>query len=304
MKLTINFVDFWPNFDRGNNYFWSLLSKHYQLELADEPDVLFFSVFGEAHKNFNCLKIFYTGECYTPKFSNAHLSISFSRSLDPRNYRFPLYPLFFDIRKLLNKPDPETIFKSKHKFCCFVVSNKNCKIRNDFFHLLSKYKKVDSGGRYLNNVGGSVPDKLAFIQDYKFVIAFENKSSPGYITEKIIEPMRVQSVPIYWGDWEVGKDFNANSFVNIHDFSSLKEAVKYIIKLDNDDDAYKKMLAEPWLINNKVNEDFLEDSLLKKLVSVIDNRNELLKTPLAQESAIAAFMDRINRKLKGERTFY
>ena len=48
------------------------------------------------------------------------------------------------------------------KFCNFVASNGNCKERNDFVTELSKYKKVDSGGRWMNNIGYAVPDKRKF----------------------------------------------------------------------------------------------------------------------------------------------
>ena len=34
---------------------------------------------------------------------------------------------------------------------------------------------------------------------YKFNICFENSSTPGYVTEKIIQSMYVNSIPIYWG---------------------------------------------------------------------------------------------------------
>ena len=34
----------------------------------------------------------------------------------------------------------------------------------DFFHKLNEYKKVDSGGKYLNNIGKPVVDKMDFIK--------------------------------------------------------------------------------------------------------------------------------------------
>jgi hypothetical protein len=115
----------------------------------------------------------------------------------------------------LTAPKNIAAFKSKQKFCCMVVSNAHAKERIRFFEQLSKYKKVDSGGRFLNNIGRSIDEKMEFIKDYRFVISFENSSSPGYTTEKLIEPMLVNSVPIYWGDPEVGRYFNTKIFVNV-----------------------------------------------------------------------------------------
>ena len=83
--------------------------------------------------------------------------------------------MFSNIRAVLSDvKDPELIAKSKSRFCNMVVSNSKCKSRNNFYHLLNQQKKVDSGGKYLNNVGGPVHDKLDFISKYKFTLAFEN----------------------------------------------------------------------------------------------------------------------------------
>ena len=72
------------------------------------------------------------------------------------------------------KPSPEAIKATKNKFCCMVVSNSGGEERNDFFRRLSTYKKIDSGGKFLNNIGYVVENKMRFINEYKFVISFEN----------------------------------------------------------------------------------------------------------------------------------
>ena len=87
-----------------------------------------------------------------------------------------------------------------------LVSNPNSKERINFFNALSKVKKVDSGGRYLNNIGYVVEDKMALIKDYKFVFAFENSSFPGYTTEKILEPLIANCIP------SIGEPFNWKRF--------------------------------------------------------------------------------------------
>jgi hypothetical protein len=112
---------------------------------------------------------------------------------------------------------------------------------------LSQYKKVDSGGKYLNNIGKSVVDKIGFLKDYKFTIAFENSSQPGYTTEKLLDPMRVNSLPSYWGNPLVAQDFNVQSFVNVIDYASIYEAIEEIIRLDTHDEAYLEKLAQPWI---------------------------------------------------------
>ena len=56
------------------------------------------------------------------------------------------------------------------------------------------------------------------MRDYKFVIAFENSSFPGYNTEKLTHAIEADSLPIYWGDPQIGRSYNVRRFVNAHDY--------------------------------------------------------------------------------------
>jgi hypothetical protein len=196
-KIKIYFVDFWPIFKADKNYFLDLLLKDYEVEIDPQsPDILFYSCFGNNHLRYNCRKVFFTGENVRPDFRYADFAITFDYMDDRRNYRLPLYALFRDVDELLVMPTAEELIPLKKKFCNFIYSNPLCKTRNRFFKKLNKYKRVDSGGKYLNNIGGRVGDKYEFMREYKFTIAFENESYPGYTTEKIMEPMIVKSIPI------------------------------------------------------------------------------------------------------------
>lgn len=304
MRLKINFSDFWKGFNKTDNFFWNLLSRNYDLELSEQPDILLFSVFGDEFKKYKCLRIFYTGECIEPNFRIADLSLSFSYIEDNRHYRFPLFALRTDLSQLLQKPDPAIILKEKTKFCCFVVSNGGSKHRNQFFHKLSKYKKVDSGGRLFNNIGGPVADKMEFIKHYKFVISFENESRKGYTTEKIVEPMLVNSIPIYWGDPLISKDFNLKSFINVPDFKNFDEVIKQLISIDQDDELYCSYLSQPWFNNNTVNSNYLHSALLKRFIDLIDSRHTINLAADNKTSFIYDVADRFRRKFRGERRFY
>ena len=118
--------------------------------------------------------------------------------------------------------------------------------RTRIFDMLSEYKQVNSGGRWRNNVGGQVSDKLEFQSKHKFVIAFENCSHPGYLTEKFADAATANAVPIYWGDPDIGKLFNPKSFINCHDFQTLEQAVERVKEIDQNDELYREMLSEPW----------------------------------------------------------
>ncbi len=249
--IKLKYTDFWDHFDPKNNFITNALSKKYHIEFSDTPDYLIFSIFGYEHLKFqNCIKILYSGENITPDFNLCDYAIGFDHiTFGDRYMRLPLY-VSYDIERLA-KPkaiDPEKVLN--RKFCSFVVSNGVSPERNRFFKLLSEYKRVDSGGRFMNNIGGPVPDKEAFIKDYKFNIAFENSIYDGYTTEKLLEPMLMDSLPIYWGNKLVGLDFNPQSFINTTDFPSLEAVVEYVVKLDTNDEDYLSKLSIPWLNKN------------------------------------------------------
>ena len=249
-KIKINFSDFWGGFDKTNNYFFNLLKEEFDIEISYNPDYLFFSVFGNTHQNYKCKKIFYTGE-NVDIHPNADYSFSFDETTD-KNYQFKHYLLYDGYYELVNKKVDESLVN--RKFCSFVVSNGNCKLRNEFFIKLSKYKKVDSGGSFFNTIGYKVSDKRKFQSEYKFSITFENNAYrpeyPYYITEKPFESMCVNSIPIYRGGSKICEDFNTKSFINFHDFKSEDDMIDYIIYLDQNDNEYMKVMEQPWFPNN------------------------------------------------------
>ncbi|MBQ4162539.1 MAG: glycosyltransferase [Parabacteroides sp.] len=252
-KIRIYFTDFWKDLDMNDNFITKFFKNNkIDFEICSSPDYLFCSSFGNEHLKYkDCVKIYFTGENNVPDFNLFDYALSFHPLfLGDRHLRFPLYLLYKGYDQLTNKQiDKETVLN--RKFCNFVYSNASWAdpIRDQFFHELSKYKPIDSGGRHLNNIGRPVPDKMVFIKDYKFTIAFENSSLPGYTTEKIMEPMIVNSIPIYWGNPDVGKDFNEKSFVHIKDKATMDLVIEEIIRLDSDDDYYLEKLSEPWLLS-------------------------------------------------------
>lgn len=267
-KIKIDFVDFWGGFDKTDNYFYKLLTDEFEVEISNNPDYLFFSVFGNGNLSYkNCIKIFFSGENVGPDFNNCNYSMCYDYLDDNRHYRLPLYLLYGGYYDLINKKIDDSLLN--RNFCNFIYSNESCPTRNNFFKKLSSYKKVDSGGRCLNNIGYLVGDKLDFQSKYKFSIAFENEAyrpnRDGYTTEKIMQPMLANSIPIYWGNTLIDREFNDKSFINYHEFKSENELIDYIIYLDQNDDKYMEVLKEPWLINNEI----LESNKIENIKSFL-----------------------------------
>lgn len=108
--------------------------------------------------------------------------------------------------------------------------------------MLSKYKKVDSGGIFLNNIGFRVSNKFEFLSNYKFSICFENKQNIGYCTEKLVQVFLQGTIPIYFGDNSIVNIFNTKSYVHILKKRNFSKAIKLIETIYKDETLYNEIL--------------------------------------------------------------
>lgn len=245
--IKIKFVDFYDGSDDFKRITTSILQDLFgEVQESDEPDFLFYSVAGFEHLQYDCVRIFWTGENLQPDFNVCDYAIGFSyMNYEDRYLRAPLYLFYQADYELAQKKHEisEAELRDKKGFCNFVYSNNKAdQERRQIFDLLSEYKQVDSGGRYLNNIGGPVEDKLAFQKNYRFSIAFENASARGYTTEKLIQAFAAGTIPIYWGDPTAAEQFNDKAFVNCHAYESLQAVVDEIKRIDSDDELYMQYM--------------------------------------------------------------
>lgn len=242
----------------SNHFILNILKKYYEVELSDNPDYIFYNESGYEYLKYDCIRIFYTGENMTPNYNLCDYAISHDYlTFEDRHYRLPLYliTVFYNEGELelagenyLTKKINFTkeVLAKKTDFCSFVYSNYRAEEeRKTIFELLSKYKKVNAGGGFLNNVGGRIKNKLEFEMKHKFSIAFESSSRSGWTTEKIVSSLVAQTIPIYWGNPSIGREFNTKRFINCHEYNSFEEVVERIKEIDNDDELYINMINEP-----------------------------------------------------------
>jgi hypothetical protein len=142
------------------------------------------------------------------------------------------------------------------KFCCMIVSNGNVTSRNKILRLVNQYKRVDSAGKYMNNMVNvdvkldcayTSEEFIKFIAQYKFMICFENIIEGTYITEKIVNPFLARTIPIYFGTNYCNHVFNKDAFLSLEDESerSYNALLERIKELDYDDTKYLQMANEP-----------------------------------------------------------
>ncbi|MDD2539593.1 MAG: glycosyltransferase family 10 [Desulfuromonadaceae bacterium] len=280
--IKLFFSDFSRDFVIENDHFYSLLSKRYNILIdSTSPDYLIYSCYGFDHLKYDCVKIFYTAENLRPDFNLCDYAIGFDYlEFGDRYIRFPNYARYGDQFEQLENIRKVTSLTDKDRFCNFLYSNAEADpARDQFFERLSEYKKVDSAGRHRNNMGAKAGDrydtnwrtsKIDFLKKYKFTIAFENSSSIGYTTEKIMHAFAAGSVPIYWGNPAIAKEFNKDSFVNCHDFSGFDQVISHVIQLDGNLERYLGTLNQPCFIDGKIPYELSSQCLLKFFEAIFD----------------------------------
>lgn len=271
-KIKINFVDFWKSFNPEDNFIIDALKKNFEVEISSNPDFLFCASFGKDFLKYDCVRIHYEGENLSPDFNLYDYALGFPYiTFDDRYLRLPHYVLYPEAceKALVKHTLSDEEYKKHTKFCNYVISNAlSAPDRSKMIDVLESYKTVDSGGKYKNNVGGPVADKIEFEKNYKFTMAFENSSSNGYTTEKIMEAFAGATIPVYYGSPDIAKEFNPKAFINCHDFDSFEDALEKIKEIDNNDELFLSMVKEPVLSDDSqakkyLDENYLSDYLFK-----------------------------------------
>ena len=170
-------------------------------------------------------------------------------------------------------------------------------LRVIFFHLLSEYKPVFSLGHckpkvpqqdyftkasYISKWGADLDGPASMYRPFKFAITFENKQFPGYLTEKPLNAVMGNAIPIYWGDPEPDKIVNTKRMIlcevrkedrailnskkvtedNYEQVvietkeifrESFKGCIQEVIKLDKNDKAFENKLRESIIPGNSIN---------------------------------------------------
>lgn len=256
-KIKIKFVGFsdvanmdGEFFNPKDNFIIDILSRHFDVELSENPDYVFYSLYGYAkeHFKYDGIRIYFMMEYVEPDYNVCDYALGLSHQVfGDRHFRYRYYIHFKD-KRIIEEAEKKIDFKKgelkkKDKFCGFVHANGLAPERERMAFLISNYKGISSGGRYKNNIGYYVKDKKVFYASCKFAMAFEN--SYGYDSGRIIECFAARTIPVYWGDPKIIEEINEKAFVNVHQYASFEDAVKEIERIDQDDELYEKIMQEP-----------------------------------------------------------
>lgn len=237
--IKINFCGFWDSFDVFDNVFYRLLSKHFDIEISKNPDFVICSNRDKPfeYMQYDCVRLMFMGENLSPDFTVFDYVIGFDfLEFSDRYFRLPFGFFFSDTEPWV--PEKRTVEQAKKvlaqkKYLCnFIYGKKSSHgMRERLFKELENYRPVVSPGRYLNNTGSngcSWDEKYKFLEESKFTIAGDSIVYPGFFTEKIVQAIQHNSIPIYYGNPRMNEDMNEKAFIWCK--SSKEEDVKATIE--------------------------------------------------------------------------
>ncbi|XP_075060691.1 GDP-fucose protein O-fucosyltransferase 3 [Mixophyes fleayi] len=151
--------------------------------------------------------------------------------------------------------------------------------RDTYVKELMNFIAIDSYGECLHN--RDLPPQVnnpTFMDDtqfynilaqYKFILAFENAVCEDYITEKLWRPLKLGSVPIYYGATNIEDWLPSNkSVIIVNKFSHPRELAQYIKQLDRDDSLYMEFLE--WKLQGHISNNHLVTAIKERTWGVQD----------------------------------
>ena len=280
--LSISFHNFWEGFVPHRFYLVRELATRYDVRIEKAGrDIQVSSVFGTRPLPTvpeRPLRVWWTGEAQDPKAAlfDVYLGFTPSSILGPRWLRVPNWLGYIDWWDPVSPMAIGTLTGArggprKERFCTFVATN-NPTIRTEFF-LRIRRSPAGRQPRALPQQPRPFPARptslLAALGEARFNIAFENQIAPGYVTEKLLNPLFVGSVPIHWGAPEALADFNPAAFVNARDFANFDDLIRHVIALDDSPDAVAEMAAAPAFPGNVVRYELTPAFSVDRIVALL-----------------------------------
>lgn len=165
-------------------------------------------------------------------------------------------------------------FKDKDNFMSIVLSDKINLIGHKYRHklvrkILVNNLQIDIFGNGSSCYGNDKRIKGIFENiepyfNYKFTISIENSEGNYYITEKFMNPITQNCIPIYWGSSKGAKEiFGNNSFVPLN--GNIIDDVKLLINMINNKNVYNDFYSK--YLENTKNELFHGKGYLPKYLN-------------------------------------
>jgi hypothetical protein len=196
---------------------------------------------------------------YNKKFLNQfnHIFCSDPKYYINLNCHLPVFPIHVGVNRDHQKKNKDLYFDeilnlkiTKKKLISVIVTNKSfCKehqIRSKIISDILEFfgDEIDVFGRdslFLS-------DKRDALQSYHYHICIENYFGNNFFTEKILDPLLMNSNPIYLGSKNIDKFFDTRFYELTHDRSKNLELIKSILAKKNHYFEFEKQ--KEMVINN------------------------------------------------------
>jgi hypothetical protein len=109
-------------------------------------------------------------------------------------------------------------------------------------------------------------NKHKFMRECKFSICAESVCYPGFTSEKLCHAFDAYTIPVYYGDPDVLKDFNEMAFIDCYRYDSIDDAIEKVVEIDQNEDLFVKMLIE-----KRYNVENYEKAMFEKLEAFLYN---------------------------------
>jgi hypothetical protein len=264
---------FWSGFNQKIDGMNFALFEHILHTLFEEPielwyelqtaDLLLESHFCESvfYKKSWRFSIFFSGEgtMPLPPHAERYTFVMGAHTTTTNFVSLPLYLLYDFCRPVVY---PNKITEIPKKNICAIVSSDviatSPRARTIIIdELLKRGISIDMGGAYKNNIGYTIPGFyfdtpiIDFQKQYRIVLSFENIQMDEYITEKIVNPFRAGSVPVYYGSKRINEHFNMNRFIQI-DLNNIDTCVEEMNRLCTDDNYWLQTVNQPIFVKSMV----------------------------------------------------
>ena len=227
--------------NKNNFYFQKYIDEIVDvIEVNDNPEYIIASPNSRTnyHDRYKkCIKICFTKEII-PDFNDFDYGIS-SASMQFLD-RFIRYPEYLMKSSIYRLPKIRNYNKYK-KFCGSVFEYDMRDWRRNFTEKLNNYKKIEN----LKIIDDNLDKKINFLSQFKFGMAFEKASAPGYNTEKVFDVFLSGAIPIYFGDDYIFKIVNQDALVYLNDDCNIDLVIEYIKEIDNNDRLARSIVKVP-----------------------------------------------------------
>jgi len=203
-----------------------------------------------------------------------------------RNYKnvinIPLFIPYIYTNNFVNElENKQLIEKVPTNDVCVIISNCRGQTRTNFLNKLEQKFKVCYAGGYKNNIGGPLKSQYNskeykdFVGNFKFIISMENSREDTYITEKLINGLLANIVPVYWGSEKVYDYINKERFLCLKNGNDNQEINNIITKMEeikNNDNKWLEIVNENNFANKENKLERNIDMIVKDIKCILNNQ--------------------------------